>query len=266
MTEQARRRAARPGGPEMVRRQVVVEDHDLAPDGAFAVVVRRSVHGSTYRSHLWLVPLPAGPDGGGTRRRVRDAAGRPARARTVPLTSGAVRDTTPRIAPDGRRVAFLRSFPDDPGRPVAVMVGALDGGEPWTLVAPRHGVTDIAWSPDGRRIAFVAPGEERRFAVGADAPIAWDFKPGASMAHATLDGGKSGEVILKNTVSSSAPGPVVIQNLRYFGASRNDGFVLMPNEVEAYRIGDKPFEFKGTNGFMITFDISSKDAAAQHTN
>ena len=29
--------------------------------------------------------------------------------------------------------------------------------------------------------------------------------------------------------------PVVINNLRYFGAPRNTGFVLMPNEVEAYR-------------------------------
>ena len=39
----------------------------------------------------------------------------------------------------------------------------------------------------------------------------------------------------------------------------------MPNEVEALRRvpqGQKPFEFKGGNGFMITFDISSKDAAA----
>jgi len=38
---------------------------------------------------------------------------------------------------------------------------------------------------------------------------------------------------------------------------------LIPNEVEAYRAGDRPFEFKGTNGFMITFDISSKDVAAK---
>ena len=43
-------------------------------------------------------------------------------------------------------------------------------------------------------------------------------------------------------------------------APRNDGFVLMANEVEAYRAGDKPWEFKGTNGFMITFDIASTDA------
>jgi hypothetical protein len=53
--------------------------------------------------------------------------------------------------------------------------------------------------------------------------------------------------------------PIVIQNLRYFGAPRNTGFVLMQNDVEAYRIGDKPYEYKGTNGFMITLDINSKD-------
>ena len=44
-------------------------------------------------------------------------------------------------------------------------------------------------------------------------------------------------------------------------APRNDGFVLMPNKVEAYKLGDKAFEYKGTNGFMITIDINSKDGA-----
>lgn len=37
---------------------------------------------------------------------------------------------------------------------------------------------------------------------------------------------------------------------------------MMPNEVQAYRAGEKPFEFKGTNGFMITLDINSGDVAA----
>jgi hypothetical protein len=31
--------------------------------------------------------------------------------------------------------------------------------------------------------------------------------------------------------------------------------------VEAYRVGPKKFEYKGTNGFMITVDLSSKDMA-----
>jgi hypothetical protein len=45
--------------------------------------------------------------------------------------------------------------------------------------------------------------------------------------------------------------------LRYFGSTSNDGFVMMPNVVEAYRAGDQPYEYKGTNGFMITIEADS---------
>ncbi len=136
----------------LIRRQVVLEEHDPLPDGSGAVVVRRFVHGETYRSHLHLVAF-------------RGRGGTPP---TRQLTAGAVRDTSPRLAPDGRRVAFLRSFPDDTERPVAVMVQTLDGGEPWTLWAPPHGVSEIAWSPDGRRMAFVAAATDARFIVGPE--------------------------------------------------------------------------------------------------
>jgi hypothetical protein len=81
-------------------------------------------------------------------------------------------------------------------------------------------------------------------------------------AHATLDGGKTAEVKLKRFPGMTAE-PIVIKNLQYWGVPRHDGFVLMPNEVEAYRVGPNAFEFKGTNGFMITFDINSKDVAAR---
>jgi hypothetical protein len=33
----------------------------------------------------------------------------------------------------------------------------------------------------------------------------------------------------------------------------------MPSEVNAYRVGAKPFESKGTNGFMITYDMNAND-------
>ena len=47
---------ARPINPAtLIRRQVVLEEHDPLPDGSGAVVVRRVVHGETYRSHLLLV-------------------------------------------------------------------------------------------------------------------------------------------------------------------------------------------------------------------
>jgi hypothetical protein len=77
-------------------------------------------------------------------------------------------------------------------------------------------------------------------------------------AHATIDGGKTAEVKLKR-FQGMTDDPIVIKNLKYWGAPRNDGFVLMPNEVEAYRVGPKAFEYKGTNGFLITIDMTSKD-------
>jgi hypothetical protein len=94
----------------------------------------------------------------------------------------------------------------------------------------------------------------------AEGEIAWTA--GKESARATIDGGRSAEVALQRPASAAMSGdPVVIKNLKYWGAPRNDGFVLMPNTVEAYRVGEKAFEFKGTNGFMITFDIDSKSVA-----
>jgi hypothetical protein len=94
------------------------------------------------------------------------------------------------------------------------------------------------------------------FSIAKDGKIEWSAAK--DRAEARIDGGKTAEVILQRFPGMSNE-PIVIQNLKYWGAPRNDGFIMMPNEVEAYRAGDKPFEYKGTNGFMITLDISSKD-------
>jgi hypothetical protein len=94
------------------------------------------------------------------------------------------------------------------------------------------------------------------FTVAKDAPMEWQYDK--KMAVAKLDGGKAAEVVLMKGPGMDDASPV-IKNLKYWGAPRNDGFVLMPNKVEAYRAGDKPFEYAGTNGFMITFDLNSKD-------
>ena len=89
----------------------------------------------------------------------------------------------------------------------------------------------------------------------------WAESATKDRAEARLNGGKNGELVLRRYPGMSDD-PIVIMNLRYFGAPRNEGFILMPNEVEAYRVGDKPFEYKGTNGFMITIDMNSKDFEA----
>jgi hypothetical protein len=111
--------------------------------------------------------------------------------------------------------------------------------------------------------------------VGALFPVKWNslttaeadidnWKFDKNTAYATMDGGKTAEIRLKRAQGMTDE-PIVIKNLTYWGAPRHDGFVLMPNEVEAYRVGPKAFEYKGTNGFMITVDINSKDVAARKT-
>ncbi|MFL5681454.1 MAG: S9 family peptidase [Chloroflexota bacterium] len=140
----------RPMVPEDIRRQVVLEEHDLAPDASFAVVTRRFVRGNGYASHLWVVPLGAAR-GGAPRR----------------LTSGAVRDTRPRISPDGRRVAFLRRELLGRGRPGRLMVVDVAGrGRPTDAGGGPSGVAEHEWSPGGDRIAFTAEVEPPRFIVG----------------------------------------------------------------------------------------------------
>lgn len=90
-----------------------------------------------------------------------------------------------------------------------------------------------------------------------DLAIAWEATK--DRAEAKLGDGKAGEVVLVREANSNTPDPVVITNLKYWGAPRNDGFVLMPCEVEAYRLGEGAFEHRDSNGFMITVDITSED-------
>ncbi len=105
-------------------------------------------------------------------------------------------------------------------------------------------------------LGAVYPVKWGSFQASNDGKIDWSHQGGKAVAR--LDGGKSGEIVLNHMAGNTAA-PVVIQNLKYFAVPRHEGFVLMPNEVEAYRKGAKKFEFRGTNGFMITYDVTSKD-------
>ena len=89
----------------------------------------------------------------------------------------------------------------------------------------------------------------------SEGDMSWEWTPATGEAHAMMDGGKTAEVALKKGGFGEHGDVPVIKGLQYWGADHNDGFMLMPNTVEAYRTGDKQFEFNGTNGFMITVDI-----------
>jgi dipeptidyl aminopeptidase/acylaminoacyl peptidase len=164
--------------PAIVRRQVVLEGLDVAPSGRFAIVARRFVdRHDRYSSHLWFVPLVRGL------------------GRTRALTSGPVHDGRPRISPDGTRVAFRRKrlaandavttlevleLPDRGERPGRGQRRNRNEpprpgdapGEPWTLVAPEHGVGELAWSPKGDRLAYTAEAGPARFLIPEGRPRA----------------------------------------------------------------------------------------------
>jgi len=107
-------------------------------------------------------------------------------------------------------------------------------------------------------VPHLFPVKWNSFETAEGAIDTWEFTK--DYAIATLDGGKTAEVRLRRQEgNANKPEPPVVMNLRYWGAPRNDGFVLMPNEAQAYRVGPKAFESKGTNGFMLTLDMNSKD-------
>lgn len=151
----------------------------------------------------------------------------------------------------------------------------LDGAKYWMAGDLGHDLTnmefewaEVTFDPsvtEGQRegikeiLKHVYPAKWGSFTFAKDLPMEW--KGGKDRAEARLDGGKGAEIILNRTQGMKDGEPVVVKNLKYWGLPAHDGFVLMGNQVEAYRVGKKAFEFKGTTGFMLTFDVSSKDFA-----
>lgn len=81
------------------------------------------------------------------------------------------------------------------------------------------------------------------------------------VARATLDGGQTAEITLQHTREAADPTfPARIENLRYWGSRDNDGFVLMPTQISAWRSGEHAFEYRDTSGFSITLQLDSSNA------
>lgn len=138
--------------PADIARVVMMEELDVAPDGDVAVVGVRRIRRGRYESHLFVTPTAR-------------------RARPVAITSGRVRDSSPRVSPDGSQVAFLRSDPDDDDAPNRLCTVSVAGGSVrrWAPTGAKPGfgaIAEIEWSPDGRSIAFTAAVGPPRFIVG----------------------------------------------------------------------------------------------------
>jgi len=130
-----------------------------------------------------------------------------------------------------------------------------DGEGEWMILTFEASATKEQRDGFSIIMSNVMPLKWKSFKFGDDATI--DANITKDRVEYKLNGGKSGEIVLNNM--NKGKDPVVINNLQYMATSHNDGYILMPNEIEAYKEGDKKFEFKGTSGWIITFDMSSKD-------
>jgi dipeptidyl aminopeptidase/acylaminoacyl peptidase len=96
--------------------------------------------------------------------------------------------SAPRISPDGRWVVYQVSEPDweENAYVTQLWLVEVETGEQYQLTRGKKSSTSAAWSPDGRRIAFVSDRDGKRqiYLIAPDGGEAW-----ALTAHETAVGG-----------------------------------------------------------------------------
>ena len=120
--------------PDQLPLLTTVSAPSVHPDGTWAVVAtsRPDFDADAYVGQLFRVPL----DGSTPYR----------------LTRGR-HDGAPQFSPDGTLIGFVREGANE--RPQVHLMPA-QGGEPLCVTNSPLGVGDFAFSPDGRRLAFIA--------------------------------------------------------------------------------------------------------------
>lgn len=140
---------------------VLVGDAQIHPDGSKVAFVRKQANREQddYISHIWLW------EDGGIRQ----------------YTAGKA-DNFPRWSPDGTGLAFLSTRSGKPN----LFVLPADGGEARGLLDSEWEVSDFAWAPDNRSIAFVRWVTTDEFGVEKPDEIAQpeggERKPGGKLA------------------------------------------------------------------------------------
>ncbi|MCL5995536.1 MAG: S9 family peptidase [Chloroflexi bacterium] len=124
----------KPITPENLNNVVYVDDVRISPDGARVAFVRQSIDGAANENvrAIWMKDLSGDV---------------PAQ----PFTSGR-KDSQPRWSEDGTRLGFISGRDGEPG----IFVLAMSGGEAHGVATHPNGINSFEWSPDGKRVAFVA--------------------------------------------------------------------------------------------------------------
>ncbi len=132
----------------------------LTADGAVVVAVTSpDVDDDLYRGTLQRIPLDLGGAGAGT-------------SAPAELTVGP-RDSDPVVSPDGHRVVFRRAGEKGPAQ---LFLLPLDGGEPRPIAEHPLGAGPVVFSPDGRRVAYIAAvPEQGRY--GTDDDVSAEAEP-----------------------------------------------------------------------------------------
>ena len=118
---------------------VWVADPQISPDGRHVAFVRVTVDekNDQYEARLWIAPID--------------------RREPPRQLTGGTRDTAPRWAPDGSRLAFVRvADRDNRVQPPQIYVLSTQGGEARAITDHPRGAGNPQWSPDGRTIAFAS--------------------------------------------------------------------------------------------------------------
>jgi dipeptidyl aminopeptidase/acylaminoacyl peptidase len=158
-----------------------IADPQISPDGSTVAFVRVTVNQQENRYETSLFAVPA--SGSEAPRR---------------LTSG-IRDTSPRWAPDGKRLVFVRSVEKDgKPQPPQLYLMQMDGGEGRAITDVPSGAGGPVWSPDGRTIAFSA-------STGSAEPKASE----------SVGGGKSDVQVVTRAVYRSNGNPGYVDNAHH---------------------------------------------------
>lgn len=131
-----------------------------------------------------------------------------------------------------------------------------DGHTEWAIITFQPGTTAEQKAGVSKALSHIFPVKWGFFEVAEDADIQWMATD--ERAEAKLADGNNAHIIL-NKWQGMEGKTGLLENIAYFGAARNTGFKMMPNEIETWKVGDKAFEFKGSTGFMVTVDMKSSD-------